>query len=85
MTTTKVVAWVGAIFGTISVAVLVLSIGAMMYAGHEKAEQQRQQEQTVQALKQGLVKDAQQLSNMEIKPMTEEEERKFWASPSPKK
>jgi len=31
--TTKTVAWIGAIFGTVSVAVLALIIGAMMYSG----------------------------------------------------
>jgi hypothetical protein len=84
-TTTKVVAWVGAIFGTVSLAVLALIIGAMMYAGHRNAERQRQQQETSTQLKQGLAQDLQNLSKMEIKPMTEEDRRKWLsgsASPS---
>jgi hypothetical protein len=79
--TTKAVAWIGAIFGTISIAVLALIIGAMMYAGHRRAEQP----QAMRQLNEGLVNDAKTISKMEIKPMTEDDERKFWASPSPTK
>jgi Tfp pilus assembly protein PilN len=83
--TTKAVAWIGAIFGAASLAVLALVIGAMMYAGYKNSEQQRRQQQAATQLKQGLVQDLQDLSKMEIKPMTEDDQRKFWASPSPTK
>jgi anionic cell wall polymer biosynthesis LytR-Cps2A-Psr (LCP) family protein len=78
-TTTKAVAWVGAIFGTVSVAVLALIIGAMMYAGYRNAGQQRQQREAATQLKQGLAQDLQNLSKMEIKPMTEDDYKK-WTS-----
>jgi uncharacterized protein HemX len=84
-TTTKAVAWIGAIFGTVSVAVLALIIGAMMYTGYKNREQQRQQQDAAAQLKQGLTQDLQNLSKMEIKPMTEDDQRRFWASPSPTK
>jgi hypothetical protein len=80
-TTTKVVAWIGAIFGAVSLAVLALIIGAMMYAGYRKTEQP----QAIRQLNEGLINDAKTISKMEIKPMTEEDQRKFWASPSPTK
>jgi Tfp pilus assembly protein PilN len=73
--TTKTVAWIGAIFGTVSVAVLALIIGAMMYAGYKNREQQ----QAATQLKQGLAQDLQSLSKMEIKPMTEDDYKK-WTS-----
>jgi anionic cell wall polymer biosynthesis LytR-Cps2A-Psr (LCP) family protein len=84
-TTTKAVAWVGAIFGTVSVAVLALIIGTMMYTGYKNSERQRQQQEASTQLKQDLVQDLHDLSKMEIKPMTEDDQRKFWASPSPTK
>ena len=71
--TTKAVAWFGAIFGAISLAALALIIGAMMYAGYKNREQQEASTQ----LKQGLAQDLQNLSKMEIKPMTEEGRRKW--------
>jgi predicted lipid-binding transport protein (Tim44 family) len=83
--TTKAVVWIGAIFGAVSLLVLALLIGAMMYAGYRNAERQRQQQEAAAQLKQGLTQDLQNLSKMEIKPMTEEDEKKFWASPSPTK
>ena len=76
-TTTKTVAWVGAIFGTVSVAALALIIGAMMYTGYKNSEQQRQEQEAAAQLKQGLAQDLQSLSKMEIKPMTEEDRRKW--------
>ena len=80
-TTTKAVAWVGAIFGTVSVAVLALIIGTMMYAGYKNTERQRQQQEAATQLKQDLVQDLQDLSKMEIKPMTEDDQRRdFWCS-----
>ncbi len=84
-TTTKAVAWIGAIFGAVSLAVLALIIGAMMYAGYKKSEQQRQQQQAATQLKQGLAQDLQSLSKIEIKPMTGEEFRKLNSSPTPGK
>jgi hypothetical protein len=75
--TTKTLAWVGAIFGTISVAVLALIIGTMMYAGYRNAERQRQEQEAAAQLKQGLAQDLQSLSKTEIKPMTEEDRRKW--------
>ena len=77
--TTKTLAWVGAIFGTISVAVLALIVGTMMYAGYRNAERQRQQQEAAAELKQGLAQDLQSLSKMEIKPMTENDYKK-WTS-----
>jgi anionic cell wall polymer biosynthesis LytR-Cps2A-Psr (LCP) family protein len=77
--TTKAVAWIGAIFGTVSLAVLALIIGAMMYTGYKNREQQRQQQDATSQLKQGLSQDLQSLSKMEIKPMTEEDYKK-WTS-----
>ena len=79
--TTKAVAWIGAIFGAVSLLVLALVIGVMMYAGYRRTEQPRAMRQ----LNEGLVNDAKTISKMEIKPMTEDDERKFWASPSPTK
>jgi hypothetical protein len=76
-TTTKAVAWIGAVLGIVSVSVLALIIGAMMYAGYRNAEQQRQQQEAATQLKQGLAQDLQNLSKMEIKPMTEEGRRKW--------
>jgi ABC-type transport system involved in cytochrome bd biosynthesis fused ATPase/permease subunit len=78
-TTTKAVAWVGAIFGTVSVAVLALIIGTMMYTGYKNSERQRQQQEASTQLNQDLVQDLQDLSKMEIKPMTEGDYKK-WTS-----
>jgi Tfp pilus assembly protein PilN len=75
--TTKAVAWIGAIFGAVSLLVLALIIGVMMYAGYKNREQQREQQQAATQLKQGLAQDLQSLSKMEIKPMTEEDRRKW--------
>ena len=75
-TTTKAVAWIGAIFGVVSLLVLALIIGAMMYAGYRNAEQQRNNIRRDQ-LKQGLAQDLQSLSKMEIKPMTGDDIRKW--------
>ena len=75
---TKVVAWVGAIFGSVALISLALVIGIMIYADYRNAEQH----QAVKTLKEDLVNDAKSISKMEVKPMTEDEERKFWASPS---
>jgi hypothetical protein len=83
--TTKAVAWIGAIFGTVSVAVLALIIGAMMYTGHKNREQQRQQQDAAAQIEQGLSQDLQSLSKMEIKPMTGDEFRKLNSSPTPGK
>jgi len=77
--TTKAVAWIGAIFGAVALLVLALIIGATMYAGYKKSEQQRQQQQAATQLKQGLAQDLQSLSKMEIKPMTEDDYKK-WTS-----
>jgi Tfp pilus assembly protein PilN len=76
---TKVAAWVGAIFGSVVLISLALVIGLMIYADYRNAEQHRQQEKTLNNLKQGLTQDLQDLSKMEIKPMTEED-RKKWLS-----
>ena len=84
-TTTKVVAWVGAILGIISIAVLALIIGATVYAGYDNREQQRHQQQAATQLKEGLEQDLQSLSKMEVKPLTGEEFRKLNSSPSPSK
>jgi Tfp pilus assembly protein PilN len=88
--TTKVVAWIGAIFGTLSIAVLSVVIAIAIYTGNKAAEQQRQKEKTMTTLKRGLTQDLQDLSKMEIKPMTEEERRKWLSganspTPTPKK
>jgi hypothetical protein len=84
-TTTKAVAWVGAILGTVSVAVLAMIIGTMMYTGYKSSERQRQQQQAATQLKQGLAQDLQSLSKIEIKPMTGDEFRKLNSSPTPGK
>ena len=68
--TTKVVAWVSAIFGTVLVAAVALIIGLTMYADYRNAEQQRQREKPLTTLKQGITQDLQNLSKMEIKPMS---------------
>jgi uncharacterized protein HemX len=83
--TTKAVAWIGAILGAVSLVVLALIIGAMMYAGYKDREQQRQQQQAATRLKQGLAQDLQNLSKMEIRPMTGDEFRKLNSSPTPGK
>ena len=80
-TTTKVVAWVGAIFGASALVIAAVLIALVVYSGNRAAEQQRQQEKTLTTLKQGLTQDLQNLSKMEIKPMSGDDERKFWASP----
>jgi threonine/homoserine/homoserine lactone efflux protein len=71
--TAKVVAWVGAIFGTFSIVVLSFVIAIAIYAGNRAAERQRQQEKAVNTLKHGVTQDLQNLSRMEIKPMTEDD------------
>jgi hypothetical protein len=81
--TTKVVAWVGAIFGTVSVVVLSIVIAIATYPGNRTAERQRQDEKATNALKQGLTQDLQDLSKMEIKPMTGDEFRRLNSSPTP--
>ncbi|MBV9874791.1 MAG: hypothetical protein JO025_08695 [Verrucomicrobia bacterium] len=88
--TTKVVAWVGAIFGTLSIVALGIVIAIAIETGNRAAERQRQQEKAVNTLKQGLTQDLQDLSKMEIKPMTEEDRRKWLSganspTPSPEK
>jgi Tfp pilus assembly protein PilN len=80
---TKVVAWVGAIFGSVVLISLALVIGLMIYADYRNAEQHRQQEKTLNTLKQGLTQDLQDLSKMEIKPMTGDEFRRLNSSPTP--
>jgi hypothetical protein len=85
-TTTKAVAWVGAIFGTVSVAVLALIIGTMMYTGYKNSERQRQQQEAAAQLKQGLAEDLQTLSQTQVKPMTGDDIRKWISganSPTP--
>ena len=85
-TTTKVLAWVGGIFGTISGAVLALIIGATMYAEHKNSEQRRQQQEASTQLKQGLARDLQTLSQTQVKPMTGDDIRKWLSgsnSPTP--
>jgi hypothetical protein len=85
-TTTKVVAWVGAIFGTSSIVVLSIAIAIAIYTGNRAAERQRRQEKAVNTLEQGVTQDLQNLSKMEIKPMTEEDRRKWLSganSPTP--
>jgi uncharacterized protein HemX len=85
-TTTKAVAWVGAIFGAVSLLVLALIIGAMMYAGYKNSEQQRQRQQAATQLKQGLAQDLQTLSQTQVKPMTGDDIRKWLSgatSPTP--
>ena len=77
--TTKAVAWAGALFGAISIVVLSIIIAIAIYTGNTAAERQRQQEKAMTTLKQGLTQDLQNLSRMEIKPMTEED-RKKWLS-----
>ena len=72
-TTTKVVAWVGAVFGTIAIAVLAVLIGAMMYAENRNREQQKASTQ----LKQGLSRDLTTLSQTQVKPMTGDDVRKW--------
>ena len=84
--TTKVVAWLGAIFGTFSIVVLSIVIVIAVYTRNRTAERQRQQEKAVNTLKQGLTQDLQNLSQMEIKPMTEEDYKKWTSganSPTP--
>jgi len=88
--TTKAVAWIRAIFGTVSVAVLALIIGAMMYTGYKNREQQRQQQEASTQLKQGLAQDLQTLSQTQLKPMTGDDIRKWLSgsnspTPTPKK
>jgi Tfp pilus assembly protein PilN len=82
-TTTKVVAWVGAIFGASALVIAAVLIVVVIYSGNRAAEQQRQQEKTLSTLKQGLTQDIQNLSKMEIKPMTGDEFRRLNSSPTP--
>ena len=77
--TTKAVALLGAIFGIVSVAAVALIIGLMMYADYQNTETQRQQQQAITTLKQGLTQDLQTLSQTQIKPMTGDDIRK-WVS-----
>ena len=77
--TTKVVAWLGAIFGTFSIVVLSIVIAIAVYTGNRTAERQRQQEKAVNTLKQGLTQDLETLSQTQIKPMTGDDVRK-WVS-----
>ena len=77
--TTKVVAWLGAIFGTFSIGVLSIVIAIAIYTGNRAAERQRQQEKAVNTLKEGLTQDLQTLSQTQIKPMTGDDIRK-WVS-----
>ena len=89
-TTTKGLAWIGAIFGTVSLAVLAVIIGAMMYAGYKNSVQQRQQQEASTQLKQGLAQDLQTLSQTQVKPMTGDDIRKWLSganspTPTPKK
>jgi hypothetical protein len=81
--TTKLVAWVGAIFGAISIAVLSIVVAIAIYTGNRAAERQHQQEKAINTLKQGLTQDLQDLSKMEIKPMTGDEFRRLNSSPTP--
>jgi len=80
---TKVVVWVGVIFGTFSIAVLSILIAIAIYTGNQAAERQRQKEKAINTLKQGLTQDLQDLSKMEIKPMTGDEFRRLNSSPTP--
>jgi type II secretory pathway pseudopilin PulG len=87
---TKLVVWVGAILGTFSIAVLSIVIAIAIYTWNGAAERQRQQEKTINTLKQGLTQDLQSLSKMQIKPMTEEDRRNWLsgansATPTPEK
>lgn len=85
-TTIKVAAWVGAIFGLSALVIAVVLIAVLVYSGNRAAEQKRQQEKTLSTLKQGLTQDLQNLSKMEIKPMTGDDIRKWLSganSPSP--
>lgn len=83
--TTKVVAWVGAIFGASAFVIAAVLVAVVIYSGNRAAEQQRQQEKTLTTLKQGLSQDLQNLSKMEIKPMTGDEFRRLNSSPTPSK
>jgi uncharacterized membrane-anchored protein YhcB (DUF1043 family) len=85
-TTTKVAAWAGAIFGLSALVIAAVLIAVVIYSGNRAVEQQRQQEKALSTLKQGLTQDLQDLSKMEIKPMTEEDYRKWTSgdsSPTP--
>jgi Tfp pilus assembly protein PilN len=78
-TTTKAVAWAGALFGAISIVVLSIVVAIAIYTGNRAAERQHQEDKAINTLKQGLTQDLQNLSRMEIKPMTEQD-RKNWLS-----
>ena len=78
--TTKAVAWMGAIFGTMAVMALALIIGAMMYADYHHAEQQRQAQQ---ALKQGLASDLKKLKEFSQDYLKPVDLNKIFSSPSP--
>jgi Tfp pilus assembly protein PilN len=67
------------VFGTISIAVLSIVVAIAIYTGNRATERQHQQEKAINTLKQGLTQDLQNLSRMDIKPMTEED-RKKWLS-----
>ena len=85
-TTTKEVAWVGAIFGTFSIMVLSIVIAISVYTANRTADRQRQQEKAVNTLKQGLTQDLHTLSQTQIKPMTGDDIRKWLSganSPTP--
>jgi hypothetical protein len=81
--TTKLVAWAGAVFGAISIATLSIVVAIAIYTGNRAAERQHQQEKAINTLKQGLTQDLQDLSKMEIKPMTGDEFRRLNSSPTP--
>jgi len=80
---TKVVVWVGAILGMFSIAILVTVVAIAIYTGNQATERQRQREKAINTLKQGLTQDLQDLSKMEIKPMTGDEFRRLNSSPTP--
>jgi Tfp pilus assembly protein PilN len=77
--TTKIVAWVGAILGVFAIVLLSGVIAIEIYTTNRAGERQRQQEKAMTTLKQGLTQDLQSLSRMEIKPMTEDDYKK-WTS-----
>jgi hypothetical protein len=81
-TTTKAVAWIGAIFATISVATLILIVTAMMSTGQKKAEVQRQAQET---WKQAATQDLSKLRDASKDYMKQVDLNQVFASPSPNK
>ncbi len=81
-TTTKAVAWIGAILATISVATLILIVTAMMSAGQKKAEVQRQAQET---WKQAATQDLSKLRDVSKDYMKQVDLNQVFASPSPSK